>query len=106
MLILEKLYLTSWNSWFDITKKKIFHLKLISKSIMSAQERKQNCWQKFFAFFNVQLIKALNSLDSSRSYGRVLEDPKTKTSTELFLPENDSKASSTVNFKKRKTSKT
>ena len=68
---------------------------------MSAQERKQNCWQKFFAFFNVQLIKALNSLDSSRSYGRVLENVKTETSTELFLPENDSKASSTVNFPKK-----
>ena len=55
---------------------------------------------EFFAFLNVyqrktQLIKALNSLHSSRSYGR------TGASTELFLAENDFKTSSTVNFPKK-----
>ena len=46
-------------------------------------------------------MKVLNSLDSSRSYERLLENPKTKASTELFLPGNDFKASSTVNFSKK-----
>ena len=36
-----------------------------------------------------QLIKALHSLDSSRPYERLLENPKTEGSRELFLPENN-----------------
>ena len=43
----------------------------------------------------MQLIKALNSLSFSRSYGR------TGASTELFLTENDFKTSFTVNFPKK-----
>ena len=31
----------------------IYQIKLIGKSIMAAQKRKQNWWQKFFAFLNV-----------------------------------------------------
>ena len=46
-------------------------------------------------------MKALNSLDSSRLYGRLLENPKPGASTDLFLPENDFKTSSTVNFSKK-----
>ena len=39
---------------------------------MATQKNTQNCWQNLFAFFNpykpkTQLIKALNSIDSSRS---------------------------------------
>ena len=34
-------------------------------------------------------IKALYSLDSSRSYGRLLENLKTRASRDLFLPESD-----------------
>ena len=42
--------------------------------------------------------KVLNSIDSSRSYGRLSENPKTGASMELLLPENDFKISSAVNF--------
>ena len=42
-----------------------------------------------------------NSLDSSRSYERLLENPKAGASKVLFLPENDFKTSSTVNFQKK-----
>ena len=44
--------------------------------------------------------KIHNSVDSSKPYGRLSENPKTWSSRELFLPENDSKACSTVNFPK------
>ena len=64
---------------------------------------RKNFKQKFLAFLNVyypktNLIKALYSLDSSRSYGRILENPKTGSSRDLFLPESDFKPSSAVNF--------
>ena len=44
------------------------------------------------------LIKALNSLDSSRPYERLLKNPKTGDFRELFLPENDFRTCSAVNF--------
>ena len=44
--------------------------------------------------------KALNSIDSSKLYGRLLENPNSGASMKLFLPENDFKISSTVNFPK------
>ena len=47
-------------------------------------------------------IKALYSIDSSISYGRLLENPKTGASRDLFLPEIDFKTSSAVNFPKKK----
>ena len=47
------------------------------------------------------LIIALNSLDSSRLYGRLLENQKTGGSRELFLPENDFQTSSTKIFQKK-----
>ena len=67
---------------------------------------KKNCWQNFFAYLNayyfkIHLIKALNSLDSSRPYGRLLKNPKTSSFRELFLPENDFKTCSTVSFPKK-----
>ena len=63
---------------------------------MAAQ--KQNCWQNFFAILNVyklktQLIKALSSIDSSISYGKLSQNPKTGGFRELFLSENDFKSS-------------
>ena len=63
---------------------------------MAAQKRKKKIRQKFLAFLNVyypktHLIKALYSLDSSRSYGRLSQNPKTGGFRELFLPENDFK---------------
>ena len=59
----------------------------------------------FFAFLNVyyaktQLIKALNSLDSSRTYGSQLENSTASGSRELFLLVNDFKTCYTVNFPK------
>ena len=70
---------------------------------MAAQKRKKKCWQNFFAFLNAyypktQLIKALNSLDSSRPHGKLLESPKIGSFRELFLPQNDFKTCSAVNF--------
>ena len=67
--------------------------------------KKKKLWKEFFVFLNVycpktHLIKALYSLDSSRSYGRLLENPKTGASRDLFLPESDFKTSSAVNFLK------
>ena len=42
VLILGIYYLTGWNySWYDIRKKKIEYIKVISKSIMAAQKRKK-----------------------------------------------------------------
>ena len=63
---------------------------------MAAQKHKKNCWQKFFAFLiaykpKTLLIKALNSIDSARSYGRLSQNLKTGGFRELFLPESDFK---------------
>ena len=74
---------------------------------MVAQKHTQkNCWQKYFAFLNAhypktQQIKALNSPDSSRSYRKPLENPKTHSFKKLFLPKNDFKTCSAVNFLKK-----
>ena len=42
----------------------------------------------------------LNSLDFSRSYGQLLENPKTRGSRELFLPENNFKIYLPIDFPK------
>ena len=47
------------------------------------------------------LTKVLNSLDSSRTYRRLLESPKPGSSRELFLPENGFKTCYTVYFSKK-----
>ena len=47
------------------------------------------------------LTKALNSLDSSRTYRRLLESAKPGHSRELFLPENVFKTCYTVYFSKK-----
>ena len=62
--------------------------------MVAQKDTKQNCWQKLTVFLNAHyskthLLKALNSLDSSRTYGRLSENQKTGGSRELFLPEND-----------------
>ena len=73
---------------------------------MAAQKHTQKIvGRNFFAFLNAykpksQLIKALNSFDFSRSCGRLSQNPKTEDFRKLFLPENDFKAYSTVNFQK------
>ena len=73
---------------------------------MTVQKHQKDCWQKSFTFLNVyepqtQIIKALNCLDSSRSYGKLLENPKPGAFEELFLSENDFKSSSRVFFFKK-----
>ena len=70
--------------------------------MVAQKDTKQNCWQKFIVFLNARyskthLLKALNSLDSSRTYGRLSENQKTGGSRELFLPENDFRTRSTKN---------
>ena len=48
-----------------------------------------------------KLIKALESLDSLRSYGRLLQNTKTGASRDLFLPESDFKTCFVRNFQKK-----
>ena len=72
---------------------------------MVAQKSKQKFSAKIFCIFNAyssktHQIKSLNSLDTSRSYKKLLENQKTGGSRDLFLPENYFQASSTKNFSK------
>ena len=46
-------------------------------------------------------INSKPDFDSSRSYGKRLENPKPVASRELFLPENEIKAIFAVNFPKK-----
>ena len=89
---------------YNIRKRKNQYFRVISKFIMASQKQR-NCWQNFFTSLNAyqpktELIKVLNFLDSSRLYGIQPENLKTGGSGELFLPENDFKTCSTVNFPK------
>ena len=64
---------------------------------MAAQKQKKLS-AVFFAFLNTyysknQLIKNLNSLDSSRPYKKLLENPKIGHFSDFFLPGNDFKIS-------------
>ena len=78
---------------------------------MAAQQQQKNKktkknQQKLFTFLNayypkIHLIKALNSLDSSWPNGRLSENSKTGDFRELFLPKNDFKTCSAVNFLKK-----
>ena len=73
---------------------------------MAAQKRTKEFLVEIFGILNVcypktHLIKALYSLDSSRPNGRLSQNPKTGGFRELFLPENDFKTCSTVNFPKK-----
>ena len=61
--------------------------------MVAQKDKKKMATNIFFPFLNAyspktQLIKALNSLDSSRTYRRLLEIPKPGTSRKLFLPKN------------------
>ena len=63
---------------------------------MAAQKHKKIVSRMFFAFLNTykpktQLISALNSIDSSRTYGRLSQNPITSGFRESFLHENDFK---------------
>ena len=60
---------------------------------MVTQKCKKKLLAEIFHIFEyllpkTHLIKDINSLDSSRPNGRVLENQKTGGSRELFLPEN------------------
>ena len=52
-------------------------------------------------YLKTDLIETLYSLDFSRPNGKLSENPKTGGFRELFLPENDFKSCSTVNFPKK-----
>ena len=52
-------------------------------------------------YFLTDLIKALNSLDSSRPYRRLLENLKTGGFRKSFLPENDFGTCSAVSFSEK-----
>ena len=71
---------------------------------MEAEKHRESCWQKFFSILNVykpktQLIKALNYIDFTKSFGRLSQNLKTGGFRELFLSENDFKTCPTVNFR-------
>ena len=73
---------------------------------MAAQKCKRKISIEIFGIFEylytkIHLIKALYSLDSSRSYGRRLENQKIGPTRDLFLPESDFKTSSPVHFPKK-----
>ena len=75
---------------------------------MATQCKKKKNWQKCFAFLNAyyypqtHLIKALNSLDSSRANGRLSQNQKkTEVFRELVLLGNYSKLTPQVNFPKK-----
>ena len=70
------------------------------------KKKKKNWQQKIFSIFEdfyhqTHLIKSLNTFDSSRPYGKLLENQKTGGSKELFLHENDFQNSSTKNITKK-----
>ena len=50
--------------------------------------------------YNLTQLKINNHLDSSRTYEKLLENPNTRNSRELCLPENDFKTFSTANSAK------
>ena len=73
---------------------------------MTAQKCTHKKLQKFATFLNAyylqkHLVESLNSLHSSRPYGRLLENQKRGGSREPFLPENYFQTSSTKFFLKR-----
>ena len=72
---------------------------------MAAQYCKKNLNKIFGVFeylltYNSTLLKINNYLNSSRTYGKLLENPNTRNSRELCLPENDFKTFSMANFEK------
>ena len=70
---------------------------------MAAQKRKKIVGRNllYFECLLTENPTNLNSLDPSRSNGRLYQNPKTGASRELFLPGGNFKTSSTVNFLKK-----
>ena len=72
---------------------------------MATKNTKNNLLAEIFYIFDCHYpkthpIKPLSSLDSSRTYGRPLENQKAGGSRELFMPENNFLTSSTKNIPK------
>ena len=72
---------------------------------MAAQIQTKKNLAEIFGIFECLLPQdpsnhALNCLDSSRPNGRISQNPKTGGLRDLFLPENNFKTCSTVNFLK------
>ena len=74
-------------------------------TVTQKRKKKKRMLTEIFGFFEylltqTQLTKIHNSLDFSRSYGRLSENPKRWGSKELFLPESNFKTCSSVNSTK------
>ena len=79
--------------------------KFLVKSIMTAQKRKKNLTKIFGVSarqltYNLTQLKMLYYLDFSRTYRRLLKNPKIWNSRELCLPETDFKTYSMGNSAK------
>ena len=73
---------------------------------MAAQKVKKTFSAEIFGIFECLLPQnpsnqSSYSIDSSRPNGRLSHNPKTGSFRELFLPENDFKTCSAVNFPKK-----
>ena len=69
---------------------------------MTAQKHTEKLLTEIFGIFEYLITQNLTNqdsqlFDSSRPYGRLLENPKTWGSRELFMSENDFKTCSLVN---------
>ena len=93
-------YVKCTNFWFLCILLQPKMKSLYVKSILLLWFTK-NCSHPYNKILNCLLIKVLNSLDYSGPYGRLLEHPETEGFEELFLPENDFKTCSAVNFPKK-----
>ena len=88
-----------------ISKWKFNTSKFLVKSIMTAQKRKKNLTKIFGVSarqltYNLTQLKMLYYLDFSRTYRRLLKNPKIWNSRELCLPETDFKTYSMGNSAK------
>ena len=80
---------------------------MIFRALYSGSTNPRKFGRNFFAYlhayyFKAHLMEAFNSLDSSKPYGRLLENPKTGCFLKLFLPENDFKNCSAISLPKQK----
>ena len=70
---------------------------------MAAQKNNlsKNVLFSWMPIYPKPIIKGLNSPDSVRLNGRLLQNPKTRGFRELFLPKNDLQTCSAANFTKK-----
>ena len=76
---------------------------ILEKTKFSISKQVVNPWWQFKNVkkkISAGIFGIFKCLLPPRSYGRLLENPKTGASRDLFLPESDFKTSSTVNVPK------